>query len=262
MFATVGNVDFNFPEVTRLDDALAAAGYPHFVRYFDGPHQWAPSEVAEEALAWFRLVAMKKDLAPLDADFITQQRDAEIARAKSFEQSGNPFYAWREYNQAIATFDGLIDVAALRAAASTLASQKEVREGRKRQQHEFEDQLYFSADIVETMASLPTLTSDVAATVAATKHKIAILRETAAREKKPDVIILDLQMPAVDGFTVLQQLGADERTSGIPIVVSTSMTIDDALRARLPEHIRLISKNAISRESVSLFLRDAVQSSE
>ena len=81
-----------------------------------------------------------------------------------------------------------------------------------------------------------------------------------AREKQPDVIILDLQMPAVDGFTVLQQLGADERTSAIPVVVSTSMTIDTTLRARLPDHVRLISKNAISRESVSSFLRDAVQS--
>ncbi len=81
-----------------------------------------------------------------------------------------------------------------------------------------------------------------------------------AREKQPDVIILDLQMPTVDGFTVLEQLGADERTSAIPVVVSTSMTIDDTLRARLPDRVRLISKNAISRESVSLFLRDAVQS--
>ena len=80
-----------------------------------------------------------------------------------------------------------------------------------------------------------------------------------AREKKPDVIILDLQMPAVDGFTVLQQLAADERTKTIPVVVSTSMTIDATLRARLPEHVRLVSKNAISRESVSSFLRDAVQ---
>ncbi|KJC35092.1 histidine kinase [Bradyrhizobium sp. LTSP857] len=80
-----------------------------------------------------------------------------------------------------------------------------------------------------------------------------------AREKKPDVIVLDLQMPAVDGFTVLQQLAADDRTNGIPIVVSTSMTIDASLRSRLPEHVRLISKNAISRESVSSFLRDAVQ---
>lgn len=80
-----------------------------------------------------------------------------------------------------------------------------------------------------------------------------------AREKKPDVIILDLQMPAVDGFTVLQELAADKRTSSIPVVVSTSMTIDSTLRSRVPEHIRLISKNAISRESVSSFLRDAVQ---
>jgi signal transduction histidine kinase/CheY-like chemotaxis protein len=82
-----------------------------------------------------------------------------------------------------------------------------------------------------------------------------------ARESRPDIIILDLQMPAVDGFTVLQQLSDDQRTSAIPVVVSTSMTIDPALRSRLPEHVRLISKNAISRESVSSFLRDAVQSS-
>jgi signal transduction histidine kinase/CheY-like chemotaxis protein len=80
-----------------------------------------------------------------------------------------------------------------------------------------------------------------------------------AREKRPDVIILDLQMPAIDGFTVLQQLDADERTRAVPVVVSTSMTINGELRARLPEHVRLISKNAISRESVSSFLRDAIQ---
>ncbi|TYL90988.1 response regulator [Bradyrhizobium rifense] len=80
-----------------------------------------------------------------------------------------------------------------------------------------------------------------------------------ARETKPDVIVIDLQMPAVDGFTVLQQLAADDRTNDIPIVVSTSMTIDASLRSRLPEYVRLVSKNAISRESVSSFLRDAVQ---
>jgi signal transduction histidine kinase len=80
-----------------------------------------------------------------------------------------------------------------------------------------------------------------------------------AREKHPDVIILDLQMPTVDGFMVLQELASDEQTRAVPVVISTSMTINGALRARLPEHVRLISKDAISRESVSLFLRDAIQ---
>jgi CheY-like chemotaxis protein len=80
-----------------------------------------------------------------------------------------------------------------------------------------------------------------------------------ARGERPDVIILDLQMPAVDGFTVMQELTADERTSTIPIIVSTSMTIDAELKARLPAGTRLISKNTISRENVSLFLRDATR---
>ena len=79
----------------------------------------------------------------------------------------------------------------------------------------------------------------------------------AARDTSPDVIVLDLQMPNVDGFTVLQGLKADNRTSVIPVIVSTSLAVDAELKARLPIGTRVISKNLISRESVSLFLREA-----
>jgi signal transduction histidine kinase len=79
-----------------------------------------------------------------------------------------------------------------------------------------------------------------------------------ARDARPDVIVLDLLMPSVDGFTVLQQLNADQRTSVIPVVVATSLAVNAELKARLPVGTRLISKNLISRENVSLFLRDAV----
>ena len=78
-----------------------------------------------------------------------------------------------------------------------------------------------------------------------------------ARSEQPDVILLDLQMPNVDGFTVLQELNADQRTSVIPVIISTSLAVDAELRARLPVGTRVISKNLISRENVSLFLRDA-----
>ncbi len=37
---------------------------------------------------------MKKDATPNDADFIAQQRDAEIADEKSDERTGNLFCAW------------------------------------------------------------------------------------------------------------------------------------------------------------------------
>jgi CheY-like chemotaxis protein len=78
-----------------------------------------------------------------------------------------------------------------------------------------------------------------------------------AREDHPDLIVLDLQMPNLDGFTVLQSLNADSRTSIIPVVVSTSLEVNAELRARLPVGTRVIAKNMISRENVSLFLRDA-----
>jgi CheY-like chemotaxis protein/two-component sensor histidine kinase len=79
-----------------------------------------------------------------------------------------------------------------------------------------------------------------------------------ARDQRPDVIVLDLQMPNVDGFTVLQELNADQRTSIIPVIVSTSLAANADLKARLPVGTRLISKNLISRENISLFLRNAV----
>lgn len=80
-----------------------------------------------------------------------------------------------------------------------------------------------------------------------------------ARTEAPDVVILDLQMPGMDGFAVFEALAADPETQPIPIVVLTSLAVDAGLNSRFPPGTRLLSKNMISRESVSLFLREAAQ---
>jgi two-component system cell cycle response regulator DivK len=43
-----------------------------------------------------------------------------------------------------------------------------------------------------------------------------------AREQKPDLIILDLHMPGLDGFSVIQELRRDAQFAGTPIMALTA----------------------------------------
>ena len=43
----------------------------------------------------------------------------------------------------------------------------------------------------------------------------------AAREQHPDVVLLDIEMPVMDGYETVQALKADPRTAGIPVVFLT-----------------------------------------
>lgn len=44
----------------------------------------------------------------------------------------------------------------------------------------------------------------------------------AVREQLPDLVLLDLMMPDMDGWEVYQQMKADEKTRHIPVVVVTA----------------------------------------
>ncbi len=44
--------------------------------------------------------------------------------------------------------------------------------------------------------------------------------------QKPQVVLLDLKMPKVDGLEVLQRIRADERTKLLPVVVLTTSSED------------------------------------
>jgi two-component system alkaline phosphatase synthesis response regulator PhoP len=45
-----------------------------------------------------------------------------------------------------------------------------------------------------------------------------------ARSEKPDLVLLDILMPKVDGFAVADQLKKDESLSKIPVVALTSFS--------------------------------------
>jgi DNA-binding response OmpR family regulator len=50
-----------------------------------------------------------------------------------------------------------------------------------------------------------------------------------ACEHKPDLILLDIIMPGVDGLTVLKRLKTEEATRQIPVVMVTAKGLTDSL---------------------------------
>lgn len=45
----------------------------------------------------------------------------------------------------------------------------------------------------------------------------------AIQTKKPDIVLLDVLLPKLDGFTILQMLKKDETTKDIPVVILTCL---------------------------------------
>jgi threonine synthase len=61
-----------------------------------------------------------------------------------------------------------------------------------------------------------------------------------ARQRLPDLIILDLMMPGLDGFGLIEELKLDKRTEHIPVVIVSAKDITDEERRRLNGHIEAI----------------------
>lgn len=54
----------------------------------------------------------------------------------------------------------------------------------------------------------------------------------AARAERPDLVLLDLIMPKIQGFQVLEALKADPATAGVPVIVLSNLGQDaDVARA-------------------------------
>jgi CheY-like chemotaxis protein len=81
-----------------------------------------------------------------------------------------------------------------------------------------------------------------------------------AREEKPKVIFLDLAMPEMSGFEVLERLKSDPLTSSIAVIVNTSMRLDNADRERLNRHAAAVmSKENLGHEEALAAVKRAVE---
>ncbi|MDD5290564.1 MAG: response regulator [Patescibacteria group bacterium] len=54
-----------------------------------------------------------------------------------------------------------------------------------------------------------------------------------ALKEMPDVILLDIMLPRMDGFEVLKALKADKKTSGIPVILLTNLSQKEKVKEGL-----------------------------
>lgn len=54
------------------------------------------------------------------------------------------------------------------------------------------------------------------------EEALRFLEECSAGEPSPDVVVLDLNLPRVDGTAILQSIRGDGRLSGIPVAILSS----------------------------------------
>ncbi|MAT99749.1 MAG: hypothetical protein CL608_21625 [Anaerolineaceae bacterium] len=82
----------------------------------------------------------------------------------------------------------------------------------------------------------------------------------AMRQNPPDLVILDLMMPEMDGFEVLEQMRADERTRQIPVVILSSRQLSLADIKRLEQYaaVTLRSKDVSTQEEIAASVHQAL----
>ena len=177
---TVGDEDYNWLEMHRLDRALASLDKPRQLLRFPGGHTWPPKDVAMAAVEWLELQAMRAETRAKDAALIEGWRQEGLVRARDEENRGALFDAWLSYSDLVTTFRGLTDVQPFEARASALHNQEAVRKQirREREAEELED-----SQRVEIARYIGQL-SDIEQQVDATRQLFALINVLERNEQK------------------------------------------------------------------------------
>ena len=81
-----------------------------------------------------------------------------------------------------------------------------------------------------------------------------------AETERPDLIILDLLMPGMNGFEVLDRLAQSPMTRGMPIIIFTVKQLTAEEKQRLNGRIaQLAQKVTLNQKDVAAMVKDALR---
>jgi dienelactone hydrolase len=156
----VGDLDFNYGEMRRLDRALARLGAIHRLAVFEGPHSWCPAPVCREGIEWLELQAMKSGARAKDELLVERLLHERLERAAAAESAGRLSDALVRYSEAAEDFRGLVATDAADTASARLGREPAIRRAleseERREEKEARLGSRLSSDLSAALASDPT----------------------------------------------------------------------------------------------------------
>lgn len=178
LFATAGTVDFNYHEMRNLARAFDRLGLASRFATFEGGHDWLTPALADEAIAWLELQAMKTNRRTRDEAFINEFFNQNVSRARAAEAAGNSYEAYLRLADIAADFKGLRDVAEFEKRVAELKEDKAIKQALKQEDDQEREQqmrtreLYAFKEAMRNNDERPLAYADLQKNLAALKKKL------------------------------------------------------------------------------------------
>jgi hypothetical protein len=179
-FGTIGETDFNYPEMVKLARQLDEAGFINRIAHFDGGHQWAPAQLAVQGVEWFELQAMKKGIEPMRPQFIAEQFERAKRETMQLENSGNILRARDAYMKLAQDFQ-TPEIHDYAEKAEALGRSKSYQEAQKREQDEIRRQARLTDDILQSFLVLRSNPDDRQTAIMQVRTQLTGLKNSAKK---------------------------------------------------------------------------------
>jgi len=100
----VGNEDFNYPEMVKMEKLFDSMKFPNQTLIFDGGHKWPSQQVLSRAIQLFDLSAMAKKVIPVDTVFIQKSYDERILGVNELISKNRALQAYNELGEVMEVY--------------------------------------------------------------------------------------------------------------------------------------------------------------
>lgn len=157
LFAIAGTEDFNFAEVRLLEEKLTQTGIAHQVEIFEGRHEWPPSSVAVNAVAWMELKAFKRDGRSLSPVLI-EWWNSRLKQAVELKEAKRFYDAYQIYAELNSAIKGIREEVELENEVSRLRNSSEVRDALRDEQQQIRKQRDLETQLINLIVATQRLT--------------------------------------------------------------------------------------------------------